>query len=247
MNPFLFVLITFPILYLLERGIHYHLIQTTHLLIGNRRGAFYLYAIILFPGVFLHELSHWLMANLLWVPTYNLSLKPELFDDGSYVLGYVESSTRSRSGRKVGAIRWSLIGVAPLLFGLSVILLIGFFVFDVSQLPAVSDAGFMATISPIIETNYFGIWLYVLFAVGNAMMPSKPDRQAWPTFFGILVVVLCFLYIMGVLESLWITAAPLFMVAFNYLGVAFTIIIIVNCIFLLAIMVLKRLLLLWRV
>lgn len=247
MNPILFALTVFPILYFLERRIHYHLMHTTYLLLNNRRGGFYLYAIILFPGVFLHEFSHWIMANLLWVPTYRMSLKPQLFDDGSYVLGYVESATRSRSGRQVGAIRWSLIGAAPLLFGVTVILLIGFYIFDINQLTAVSEAGVSAALSAIFETQRWALWLYLLFAVSNAMMPSKPDRHAWPTFLVIILAVFGFLYLIGVLEQIWFNTAPLVLTAFTYLGVAFTITIIVNILFLLVIVLFKRLLIFWRV
>jgi hypothetical protein len=221
--------------------------QMTSLLLNNKRGGFYLYAIILFPGVFLHELSHWVMANLLWVTTYRLSLKPQILDDGSYVLGYVESGTRSRSGRQVGAIRWSLIGVAPLLFGVTVILLIGFYVFDINRLTAVSEAGFSAALNTIFATQRWALWLYILFAVSNAMMPSKPDRHAWPTFIVMVMAVIGFLYVIGVLEQLWLNMAPFVLTAFTYLGVAFTITIIVNILFLLVIVLFKHLLIFWRI
>ena len=249
MNSIVYALIAFPILYALERGIHYYLMLMTYLMLRQRKAAFYMYAVILLPGVFLHELSHWVMANLLWVPTYRFSVRPRLFDDGTFVLGYVESSTRSRNGVPVGPVRWTLIGVAPLLFGIAAILMIGFFVFDIGQvqLAVMSEGNFTAALDAIFETPYWGIWLYLLFAISNAMMPSKPDRQAWPTFFVIVFVIVLSLYAMGVLEEIWISMAPLIIATSTYLGVAFSITIIVNLFFLAVLFVLIRFLKIWRV
>ena len=119
--PFIWVALTLPILLFLQRWIHRHLHGVAFLLTGNKNWAVVLYAIILFPGVLLHEFSHWLTATLLGVRTGSFSVLPRTKSDGSVQLGYVEYYKTS----SVGPIRESLIGSAPLVTGTAVILLIG--------------------------------------------------------------------------------------------------------------------------
>ena len=107
--PFIWVAITLPCLYFLQRWIHRHLHGVALLLTGNKQWAIVLYAIVLFPGVLLHELSHWITANILRVKTGKFSVLPKSIADGSVQLGYVEYYKTS----KVGPIRESLIGTAP--------------------------------------------------------------------------------------------------------------------------------------
>jgi Zn-dependent protease len=68
-----------------------------------------IFALIFFPGVFLHELSHFIMAKLLGVRTGSLSLIPKPMPNGRLRLGYVETA----SG---GVVRDSLVGLALVLF-----------------------------------------------------------------------------------------------------------------------------------
>ena len=67
-----------------------------------------IFSFIFLPGVFLHELSHFIMAKLLGVRTGRFSLLPQSLPDGRLQLGYVET-TRS------DIVRDSLIGAAPLI------------------------------------------------------------------------------------------------------------------------------------
>jgi len=64
---FFWVAIALPVLLLLQRWIHRHLRGVAYLLTGRQSWAVIIYALILFPGVLLHELSHWLAAQVLGV------------------------------------------------------------------------------------------------------------------------------------------------------------------------------------
>jgi hypothetical protein len=55
--PFIWVAITLPILSLLGRWIHRHVHGLAILITSNRSWAVILYAMVLFPGVLLHELA----------------------------------------------------------------------------------------------------------------------------------------------------------------------------------------------
>lgn len=229
--PFILVAISLPILMISQRWIHRHLQGIAFLATGKKNWAIVLYAIILFPGVFLHELSHWLMAGILGVKTGGFSVFPKLKPDGSIQLGYVEYYKSQR----LGPIRESLVGSAPLISGTAIVLLIAFRIFNVTSLGEALQTGDVAilteAISMLFETADFLLWLYLLFAVSNAMMPSASDRRAWPAFILILVVLAVVLYFIGLQELLLIGLAGPVATVFGYLGLAFSLTIGVNFFF----------------
>jgi hypothetical protein len=238
--PFIWVILAFIILLLLQRWIHTHLHGLSLLLTGKPERAVYLYALVLFPGVLLHELSHWLTATLLGIRTGKFSLLPQRQKDGSITLGYVEYYKDSG----LGPIRESLVGGAPLLTGTAVILLISYTVLDVTRLAEAVQTGHIdnlyLALDELLATPYFFLWLYLLFAIGNAMMPSPSDRRAWPAFLGITAVLILALYLLGFTEALLDGLAGPVTIAFSYLGIAFAIVIVVDLIFMAFIALLEK-------
>lgn len=233
--PFFWVAITFPILLLLQRWIHRHLRGVALLVTGRADWSVLVYAIILFPGVLLHELSHWITANILGVRTSTFSLTPQMKSDGSVQLGYVEYY----KGRTLGPIRESLIGGAPLIFGTIVILLIGLRVFGVTDLGLAIQSGeidnLTGALGGVFSAPDFLVWLYLLFAISNAMMPSKSDRRAWPAFLGLLAVVGLIVFVLDLQAALWAEIAGPAATIFGYLGLAFSLAIGVDIVFILLI------------
>lgn len=189
-------------------------IQGLVLLITNRArlaSTFYFY--LLAPGVVLHEISHWLVARLLFVPTRDIALfqpqpaevkgKPK-GDSSPVTLGYVEVF-------KTDPLRQSLIGLAPLPIGILVLLLLAAllnFSTGVNALSSQTDSvwqGISLLPSEIVASvqkplNF--LWLYLVFTVSNGMLPSKPDRRPW--LFGLIVpgAVILALALTGVLPPL---------------------------------------------
>jgi hypothetical protein len=229
--PFVWVAITLPALLLMQRWIHRHLHGLAFLLTGNQNWAVILYAIVLFPGVLLHELSHWIAATILRVRTGSFSILPKTGPDGVIQLGYVEYyKTRS-----VGPIRESLIGSAPLISGTAVVLLIAFRIFDVNGLAEAiqtSEVNRLANaLAALFATDDFLVWLYLLFAVSNAMMPSASDRRAWPAFAVIMLLFALVLFILGLQDDLVDTLAGPAATVFGHLGLAYSMTIGVDIIF----------------
>lgn len=231
LTPFIWVALALPILLLMQRWIHTHLHGISLLLMGKSERAVILYAIILFPGVLLHELSHWLMATLLGVRTGSFSLLPRTQSDGSVQLGYVEYY----KGRSLGAVRESLIGGAPLLTGTAIILLIGFRIFGLTNLTAAVQSGDFNTLSTALEQVFsvpdFLVWLYLLFAVSNAMMPSRSDRRAWPALILTLTATAVILTMLGIQRAVMNGVASWAQIVFNYLGSALSMAIAVDILF----------------
>ena len=239
LSPIIWVVISLIVLFLLERWIHKHMQGIAYLVTGSLQWSVMLYALILFPGVFLHELSHWIMANLLGMRTGRFSVWPSLQPDGTVRLGYVEFYKTQR----VAPVRESLIGGAPLIFGIGAILLIGRYVFQAEQLAQVVIIGtpdaLRTVLSGVFSTADAWIWLYLLFAISNAMMPSPSDRKAWPLFGFILVAILVLLYFAGFQDALWQTlVGPVTNIA-GYLLLAFAITILVDAVFVTIILVLE--------
>src|SRR5690242_4031001 len=86
-----------------------------------------LFAVLFFPGVFLHELSHFLMAKLLMVSTRGFSLVPQVKSDGRMQMGYVETAHSD-------IVRDSLIGLAPLITGMAFLAYVGLYQLSIGQL-----------------------------------------------------------------------------------------------------------------
>lgn len=239
--PFLWLALTLPFLLLLQRWIHRHLRGLTYLLTGRMNWAVLLYALVLFPGVLLHELSHWITARLLGVRTAGVSLLPQMQKDGALRLGYVEYY-RSRS---LGPIRESLIGAAPLVTGLSIVLLIGHHIFDVSSFTTAIRAGNLDQLSgalvSLFEAPDFLVWLYLIFAVSNAMMPSPSDRRAWPPVLILLAVAAVILYVLDRQQVIIAGIVGPMTAVFGYLALALSLAIGVDLAFMLIIYILEGL------
>jgi hypothetical protein len=139
--------------------------------------------------VALHELSHALMAALLGVKTANLTLIPQRQSDGHVRLGSVQVE-------RVDAVRSSLIGLAPLLTGSVAILLIIRFAFDVNTIGDAVRRGdvaaLLSSMGALLRAPDAWLWLYLVFAIANAMMPSPSDRETWPSviLFSLLLLAL---------------------------------------------------------
>ena len=229
--PFLWVATALLILVLLQRWIHTHLHGLILLVAGNPDLALYIYAIILFPGVLLHELSHWITAKLLGVRTGSLSVIPRRQADGSVQLGYVEYYR----GKTLDPVRESIIGGAPLIVGTLVILLISLKIFDVTRLAAAVQTGQVDAVT-LALTDFFDtplvlLWIYLIFAISNGMLPSASDRRAWPAFIVAMLLLTGLLYLLGLTDEVASGLAGPATSMFEYLGIAFSVAIGIDSLF----------------
>jgi hypothetical protein len=135
-----------------------------------------IFSLIFLPGVFLHELSHFVAAKILRVPTGRFSLLPRSLPDGRLQLGYVETA-------KSDIVRDSLIGAAPLIVGTLFVAYAAVYRLDLRVLWDVLRNGqfnlFWMGIGALPTVKDFYLWFYLTFAVSSTMMPSESDRHAW--------------------------------------------------------------------
>jgi len=112
---------------ILQRRVHFEFQAIFLLLTKHIDFTILLFSITFLPGVFLHELSHFIMAKLLRVPTGKFSILPKPLAGGRLQLGYVETSNTD-------VVRDALIGFAPLLAGTAAIAYISFFQLNISSI-----------------------------------------------------------------------------------------------------------------
>lgn len=180
-------------------------IQAASLLVThNKFIGLAIYSIIFWPGTILHELSHWLMAEILRVRTGKIELLPDIdiSRNGEQRLGYVMTASTD-------PFRSFLIGFAPFFTGVSALILLGYFL---DQLWGVGPWWQIILI------------IYGLVTIGNSMIVSREDRRNWPIIAILTILVWFILYRVGVTLPLqWIEAFNSALVRINQaLGLTFS-------------------------
>jgi hypothetical protein len=175
-NGLLWFVLTLLPLVILQRLLHREIQAVLLIVTRNPQLTVGLFSILFFPGVFLHELSHFLMAKILNVRTGKISLIPNSLPDGRLQMGYVETA-------QTDIVRDSLIGIAPLIAGSSFLAYAGLNRLGLSTLLTVLANGqtelFWKGLTILPQVNDFFLWLYLAFTVSSTMMPSESDRHAW--------------------------------------------------------------------
>lgn len=136
------------------------------------------------PGVIIHELSHMLMAVMLFTGVGNMEFSPKISPNG-VKLGSIEIA-------KTDPIRRSIIGFAPVLFGIVLILGLIYFISN----------GLNGLIVTIERNTLFGIvvvilMLYLLFAISNTMFSSRKDMEGTLEILITVLIIFAAAYVLG--------------------------------------------------
>jgi len=170
-----FVLMLLPLVFL-QRLLHREIQAVIILIIRNVQLTIGLFSFLFFPGVFLHELSHFFMAKILRVRTGKISLIPRTLPNGRLQMGYVETVSTD-------IVRDSLIGLAPLIAGTLFVAYAGIYHLQVNTLWNVLRDGqidlFWMGVGLLPNAQDFYLWFYLTFAISSTMLPSESDRHSW--------------------------------------------------------------------
>lgn len=161
------------IMSVLRARLVYELSGASLLIFGSTGIGITLYSLIFLPGTILHELSHWVVAEILQVKTGEITIFPDLVEGGENKrLGSVATA-------RSDPFRGFLIGIAPFLSGLASLIIMG----------------------RLLEFGWgsFPLWqlillIYGIIVVGNSMMISSSDRRTWPFIIFLILFVLIVLY-----------------------------------------------------
>lgn len=211
------LVIIFLVMLFLNRWITLHINGVGLIVSNSQLTATWLYFFLFLPGILLHEVSHYVVAWLLRANPSKLTLWPKA-KRGRVVLGSVEV-------RNADPVVHSLIGVAPLVFGSIIVWLIARFLqFDLLAQTFIDGnmERFYRGLFQSLNTPDFWLWLYLLFAISNAMLPSPADRVYWRPvllFIGVIIVLLVsfdlFPAIPGVLQETLLNIISIFVFAMS--------------------------------
>lgn len=190
----LWLVITLVPLLILKQGLHKE-VQAIFLLLTRRPDkAITLFSVAFFPGILLHEGSHYLMAHLLGVRTGKFSLIPKPTQNQQLQLGYVETA-------RTDWLRDSAIGMAPLLAGGVFVAYVGLIKMDFNRLVQAYNSqglsGFIESLSSLWTQADFWVWFYLALVVSSTMLPSESDRRAWMPLGLILIILLTVSLLVG--------------------------------------------------
>lgn len=179
------LLTVFGLLLWADRWLHRHLQGVLLLLTGDEEISLWLYAAVLLPGVILHELSHAVAAKLVRVKIGRIHILPRRH--GKRIqLGFVPVE-------ETDFLRASLIGAAPLIAGSIAVVALGHWVFGTPELVTALSEGDMrvgvANLLTAFQAPDLWLWVYVVFAISNTMLPSRSDIHAWPVLAFVALVV----------------------------------------------------------
>ena len=240
MNAFdgiLWLLLWLGPLLLFQRGLHRE-IQAVFLLITRRTDlAVALFSLLFFPGVVLHEGSHYLMAKILGVPTGRVSLIPQSIDGNRLRLGFVETG-------KTDLLRDAIIGTAPLLVGGIFVAYAGIVQLDLLSVWEGIASGKLEAALESLAASFsipdFWLWFYLTVTVSSTMFPSPSDRRAWLPVAVILGVILSLALIFGAGPWMSENLLPVLNDALGSVAVVFAISAAVNLLVLLPVWTLRK-------
>jgi hypothetical protein len=233
-TPLLWLIVLFAPLLSVKRWLSRHLQGVGLLFFGSHDGATVLHYIVLFPGVVLHEFSHWLAAKMVGVRTAGISLMPRIQRGGTVRLGSIKVG-------KSDPLRESWIGVAPFIGGTVAILLLANWQFGVELQPALSLEFILHTMAASLQAPDALFWLYLLFSISNAMLPSESDRQPWLSALIFLGAVAAIVYISGVSVQIPVQVKAWVLTGATYLAFAFGLVLAVDIPVVFLLMIIEKL------
>lgn len=165
------------------------------LLGGSRSLSIKLYSLLFLPGVILHEISHFIMAALLAVPTGEISIfpasNPTPNNDSEVSLGSVKVA-------KTDFVRSTLIGLAPFVSGsIALYALFNIFFVDVITAPTLLAGIRMLSDRASMLLNWqTWVVIYAILTVANTMFLSRSDIRSWPVV-AVFVAIICGLLLLS--------------------------------------------------
>jgi hypothetical protein len=240
---FVWFFILFAALTFLQRRLHFETQAILLLVTGQVNLTFSLFSLIFFPGVVLHEISHYLAARLLGVRTGRFSLLPQTLPNGRLQLGYVETSSTD-------LFRDALIGCAPLLSGGAFVAIAGLWLLKLPllwQSLLTSDAeSFWIALQSIANQADFWLWFYLIFTISSTMFPSASDRRAWVPILVFLGIIVGLALLVGAGPWILENIAPWLNRAFVSMAVVLGISAVIHFILLPPLWILRTLISHWR-
>jgi hypothetical protein len=170
------------------------------LLGGSRSLSIKLYSLLFLPGVILHEISHFIMAALLAVPTGEISIfpasNPSPNSDSQVSLGSVKVA-------KTDFVRATLIGLAPFISGsIALYALVNIFFADIITAPTLLlGIRLLSERASTLLNWQTWVVIYAVLTVANTMFLSRSDIRSWPVVAVFVAIISGLLLLSGFFDS----------------------------------------------
>jgi hypothetical protein len=235
----LFLLAMLIPLVLLQRGLHRE-IQTVFMITTRDKSVtIWIFSLLFFPGVVLHEASHFVTAKLLAVQTGKFSLIPRAMSDGRLQLGYVETA-------RSDIVRDSIVGVAPLIVGGLFIAYAAIYRMHLLDLWDLLRNGqvelFLAGLKLLPTVSDFWLWFYLTFTISSTMMPSASDRHAWLPLSIFAIILLALALLAGAGPWMLVNLAPPLNAFFKSVSLIFGLSVVLHMVLIVPIFLVHRIL-----
>jgi len=235
----LFLLAMLIPLVLLQRGLHRE-IQTVFMITTRDKSVtIWIFSLLFFPGVVLHEASHFVTAKLLAVQTGKFSLIPRAMSDGRLQLGYVETA-------RSDIVRDSIVGVAPLIMGGLFIAYAAIYRMHLLDLWDLLRNGqvelFLAGLKLLPTVSDFWLWFYLTFTISSTMMPSASDRHAWLPLSIFAIILLALALLAGAGPWMLVNLAPPLNAFFKSVSLIFGLSVVLHMVLIVPIFLVHRIL-----
>lgn len=169
----------------IRRVLYVDLLRLLAAITRNTLTAHKIHFSLVFPGVLLHECSHFIALRLMGVHC-RLNLGVEMQND-FVVYGHVDFYESDVNG-----VQHFISGIAPLITGLTTISLIAVNFMGVPSIRSIIESSGNLDFSLIVASAgnwWFWLAFYFVFAIASEMIPSPTDRRYW-IHLGIILVVL---------------------------------------------------------
>lgn len=186
--PWIIFFTEFLILFLTSRFLFKSFYALLYFVFHSQRVAIVILSAFFLPGVFIHEMAHLVVAELLRVKTHGVEFMPELTGN-SLKMGSVKVE-------RSDIIRSLLIGIAPLVVGSAILVLSLFVLRNTFSYPQIVSS------VPSFATAFL-VGLSV-FIIANTMFSSKKDVEGLLEVVIVMSLVVGGLYVAGVSPHEWV-------------------------------------------
>lgn len=180
----------------LQRWLHQHIFKVGWLLSKDFHTTTILYYTFFLPGVVLYEVTYWLVAGILDVRADRAISWPEKQGIGELRLNFVKLH------KSAGAVKVGIISLAPLVAGILAVWHIAANIINVGGFINAMSSGRPADLSVAIgkltSAPDFWLWVYIIFAISNTMLPDYKALRGLRVVGVILVVAAVGLFLIGI-------------------------------------------------
>lgn len=236
--PYLLFFLQLIFLFFLSKYLKQNMYLLFFRITKNKHFSLSLFSLIFFFGTLIHELSHFLVAGILFVPVGKMDLVPKVEEEGRVRLGSVQIG-------KVDFLRRTIVGLAPLFSGFFILWSV-FYVFVFSKFPISHIQYLNFLISHylnIFKNSVYGLLftVYLVFTISNMMFSSKKDLEVMIVTIPFFLIIGAILYFAGFQIVIAGKVAEVLSSLFSQLNVVLLFTILINLPFFLVVFLLLRL------